>query len=117
MRITDEQLITAVLGSTSNRKAARALGLSERSLYRRLESEELQRKLRDAQGVLLNDAVTQMRRSLTEAASVIVSVMNNQECSPQVRINAADLLLKGYMRLSERAEILDRLDKLEEEYK
>ena len=117
MRITDEQIITAVLGSTSNRKAAETLGVSERSLYRRLQSEELQRKLKAAQGVLVNDAVEQMRRSLTEAASVIVSVMNNREYSPQVRINAAVLGLKGYMRLSERQEIIARLEKLEEEYK
>lgn len=114
MRITDEQIVAALLSSQNNRKAAQALGMTERSLYRRLQSEELQRKLRDAQNTLVDDAVSEMKQNLSAATAVIVSVMNNNEFSPQVRINAADMICRNYLKLSEHIEILRRLDRLEE---
>lgn len=114
MRVTDEQIVTALLSSQSNKKAAQTLGMTERSLYRRLQSEELQRKLRDAQNDLVNDAVSEMKRNLSAATAVIVSVMCNDEFSPQVRINAADMICRNYLKLSEHTEILERLSRLEE---
>ncbi len=113
MRVTDEMIVAALVSCQSNKKAAQKLGITERSLYRRLQSEELQRKLREAQNVLIDAAIMEMKRNLQSSVSVIVSVMNNMECSPQVRINAADMIQRNYLKLSERADILDRLDRLE----
>ena len=113
MRVSDEQIVTALLTAPTNRDAAATLGMNERHFYKRLQSEDLRAKLRAVQEQLLDDSVDMMRRNLTEATSVIVSIMLNQEYSPQVRLNAADLLQRNYLKLSERADVLDRLDRLE----
>lgn len=115
MRITDEQIVSALLGTESNRKAAQRLGMTERSLYRRLQSEELQRKLRDSQNDLVNEAVAEMKKNLSAATDVIVSVMKNKNAAPQTRLYAADLLQRNFLKLSERVDIIERLDRLESE--
>ncbi len=115
MRVTDEEIIAALLNSPTNRDAAATIGMNERHFYKRLQSEELRAKLRAVQEKLLDDTVSEMRKNLTEATAVIVSVMKNPEVSPQTRINAADMLQRNYLKLSERADILDRLDRLEEQ--
>lgn len=116
MRVSDEQIISALLSSENNRKASELLGMTERSLYRRLQSEELQRKLKGSQNALVDEAVSEMKKNLTAATNVIVSVMKNKKVAPQTRLYAADLLQRNYLRMSERADILDRLDRLESDY-
>lgn len=113
MRVTDEQIVTALLTAETNRKAAQSLGMTERHFYKRLQSESLQAMLRAAQEKILDDTVAVLRKNLTAAANVMASVMNDEKVPPQVRLNAADAMTKNYLRLSERADILDRLDRLE----
>ena len=115
MRVSDEQIITTLLTAPTNRDAAATLGMNERHFYKRLQSEELRAKLRAVQEQVLDDTVCEMRKNLIEATAVIVSVMKNPEISPQTRINAADMLQRNYLKLSERTDILDRLDRLEEQ--
>ena len=117
MRITDEQIVSALLATESNRKAAQKLGITERSLYRRLQSEELQLKLRDSQNALVKEAVAKMRKKLSAATDVFVRIMTDENAALQTRCYAADLLQKNFLKLSERSDILDRLDRLEREYR
>ena len=40
--------------------------------------------------------------------------MRDEEAPPQTRLNAADTILRNSMKLSERVDILERLDALED---
>ena len=42
-------------------------------------------------------------------------IMDNSDNAPQVRLNAADAILRHGLRLTEQMDILDRLDELEAE--
>ena len=115
MRVPDEKIIAVLLSSQTNREAAQQLKMNERYFYTRLKDEAFQRKYRAAQTKILDEAVSDMRNNLKDAAAVIVGIMKDDNAAAQIRLNAADMLQRNYLRLSERADVLDRLDKLEEE--
>jgi len=113
MKIPDEKIIAVLLSSQTNREAAQRLKITERYFYTRLQDEAFQRKLQAAQRAILDDVVRDMQSNLKEAASVIVEILKDDSAAAQVRLNAADMLLKSYLKLSERTDIIDRLDRLE----
>ena len=114
MRVSDEKIIAVLLSSQTNREAAQRLKMNERHLYTRLQDEAFRSKLQAAQRKILDDVVLDMQSNLKEAAAVIVGVMRDSNNSPQTRLNAADMLQRNYLKLSERTDVLDRLDRLEE---
>ena len=114
MKVSDETIIAVLLSSQTNREAAKRVGLTERYFYQRTQNEAFQRKYRAAQQKILDDVVQDMKSNLKEAAAVITSVMLDSNNSPQTRLNAADLMIKGYLKLSERADVIERLERLEE---
>lgn len=50
---------------------------------------------------------------MSKAIEELVAVIDDDDTSPQVRLNAIDMLLRHSYRLTEQIEIMERLDKLE----
>lgn len=113
MKVPDEKIIAVLLSSQTNREAAQRLKMNERYLYTRLQDEAFQRKYRAAQREILDDVVFGMQNNLKEAAAVIAEVMRDPKNSPQTRLNAADMLQRNYLKLSEHTDILNRIERLE----
>lgn len=113
MRLTDDEVVAALLSTDTNAAAAQKLGITERTLYLRMNKGAVKPKLEKAQTQILDECLSEMRKHLREAAEITVEIMKNQAVSPQVRLNAADLLQKNFLRLSEHENILERLEQLE----
>ena len=114
MRVTDEEVVAALLEERTNAAAAHRLGMTERSLYLRINKGAVKEKLQKAQGQLLDQCISEMRTHLTRAAETIASVMEDTTVSPQVRLNAANMMQMNYLKLTERADIIVRIEALEE---
>ena len=114
MKVTDEQLVTAIMTHVSNKKAAAALGISERQFYNRTSSPAFKEKLTRARGRVMDNAVALLTGRMNEAIGTMVIIMRDEEAPPQTRLNAADTILRNSMKLSERVDILERLDALED---
>ena len=117
--LSDEQAAQAVAARLNARnvaEAAEACGVSESTFRRWLKADNVQRIMRDAADELVHEAVSQAASTLTGALEVIGAVMNDGKASPQVRLNAANAAINAYLRLSERSDVLSRLDALEEAY-
>lgn len=113
MRLTDEEVVSALLSERTNAAAAQKLGITERTLYQRMTKGAVKPMLEKAQRQLMEECISEMRRHLSGAADTIVEVMEDVTVAPQVRLNAADMLQRNFMKMTERADILDRLDRLE----
>ena len=112
---TDEMIVNAVIASKTNTEAIRTLGINERYFYTRLREKPLQAKLEAARAKLTKEVGGQLRQSLTAAVSVLTEIMQNEEASPQVRVNAANSVIQNYMRITERDEVIARLEAIENE--
>ncbi len=50
---------------------------------------------------------------MTEAVAVVAGIMGENANAPQVRLNAAEAIIRNGMKLTEQTDILSRLDALE----
>lgn len=111
--ITNEQIIAELLNSVSIRAAAKKLELQERTIYDRMKKPEFKKMYADARKEVVEQATARLQNFANQAVSCLALVMSKQEYAPQVRINAADAILRYCLKFSEKADITDKLDQLE----
>lgn len=109
----DEQLIQALLTNRTIKEAAAEIGRSENQVYRRVKQPAFVEKYEAARRQLLHKTTAEIQVHLSTAVQTMVNVMNDDDSSPQVRLNAADCIMKNAMKLTEITDILQRLDRLE----
>lgn len=107
--------VEALLAGRNYEQAAIAAGVHERTLYRwREEVPEFERELERRGRSALQDAARQLTGSLQDAVSFLQDAMRDTDMPPSVRVRAALGLIDRQIRLVEQAEIVKRLDALEE---
>lgn len=114
MRVTDEEIVAASLTHRTNVEAAQAVGMSRGAFYKRLARPEVKALLREAKEGMVRSAITAAQTRSQDAILTIGAVMEDADNPPQVRLNAADMLLRHMVRLTETGEIMDRLAALED---
>ena len=113
MKRSDDEIIAALISSRTYKDAAAALCISERTLYQRLRQDGISEKLAAARAHIVDDAAKALRHNALSAVYVLQSVMENEEIAPQTRVYAAQTVLAQYLKLTEREDILARIDRLE----
>lgn len=88
-------------------------GLSEAQFYKRIRADDFKRKFSKVKDELLNRVTTTMQNGMTEAAQTMLEIMRDEATAPQIRLNAADSIIRNGMRLTEQNDILQRLEELE----
>ena len=111
--IPDEVIVAELLNSVSIRAAAKKLELQERTIYDRMKKPEFKKLYADARKEVVEQATARLQNFANQAVSCLALVMSKQEYAPQVRINAADAILRYCLKFSEKADIADKLDQLE----
>lgn len=109
-----ELVLNALLSYPTIREAAASVPVPESTVYRYLKHPDFKARYEAAKARMVEDAVTFMQTKLSEATQIIVGIMGNAETAPQVRLNAAKAIMDCCMRLTEQAEIMRRLEQLEE---
>lgn len=112
--ISDEKIIACLLAHDTRKAAATALGIKQDTLTARMKAEAFQERYKEAKDNLIKDTVTSLQTRMQEAIKVIADVMNNTSNSPQIRINAADIILRYTVKLTETEELITRIEELEE---
>ena len=113
MILTDEAVISALMENASITSAAKALGVSRSTISKKLKDSNFQKLWQDVRQAAL-DATTAMLQCATgEAVSIARSTLADNIVSPQIRLNAATLILSNALKYTEQGEILRRLDALE----
>ena len=113
VKIERETVISGLLLNGSIRNTANALGVSPSTIYRVCNEEGFQEAYSKAKQHLLQEVCNNLVSTLLEAVDVTKSIMNNTDNSPQIRLNASQILFNTCIRLTEQTEVLQRIEKLE----
>jgi hypothetical protein len=106
-------LIAALAAGASVQAAARAGGLSERTVYRRLEDPAFRKSVNDARTEIVSRSVAKLSAASTEAAETLRKLLYSDK--DFTRLAAARTILELGARLREQQELTERIAALEEQ--
>ena len=110
----DEKILAALVTAGSVRTAASVAGVSESTVRNRLKDADFRAAYEAIKSELLQGATASMLSKLETATETIADVMNDAENPANVRVSAADSLLRHCLRYLATADIERRLSALEE---
>jgi hypothetical protein len=115
--LDDEQqrILDALLTYPSRELAAKSLGISIATLYRRLRDAELRDAERNARQQALGEATASLQRLANDAAHMLAVIMNTDGAPFSARVAAASKLLDLAYRTYELESIVDEVEKLKQE--
>lgn len=113
-QVKDEILIAALITCPTVKEAAKKAGVGETTLHNRKKNPEFQKKYREACVDLVKDHAAAMQIAMGEAVEVLKEVMKDKGEKGAVRASAAEAVLRNGMKITDQANILERLDELKE---
>lgn len=111
--VSQEQIIAGLLVNGTITATAEQIGTSRRTIYKAMQEEGFNKAYSKAKQHLLQEVCNNLVSTLLEAVDVTKSIMNNTDNSPQIRLNAGQILFNTCIRLTEQTEVLQRIEKLE----
>lgn len=107
------RVLAALLTQLTKEKAAAAAVISVSTLKRYLSDSDFQAAYKTALSDLVADASSQARQSMEPALAALRQIVEDRGENAQARISAARSLLEFGLKLTEIADVLQRLDALE----
>lgn len=114
MRVTDNQLISALLSSATIKQASDEVGLSEQAVYSRLRKPAFRAQLQNARDNQFQVISSKLEDANFKALNTLVSILDDSEVSAGIKVRASQTLLDLSLRNREQADILTRIQNLEE---
>lgn len=111
----EEHIINALLTHPTIRQAAEALQMPESTVYNYLRKPGFKTKYNQAKGDLLLQGTTHLQALITRATKTVTDIMDNPENPAQTRLAACRTILEYALKLTEQADIMPRLEALEQE--
>ena len=105
--------LQALLTQPTKQEAAKAAGISPRTLRDYLADPDFQAAYRQAFGQLVHDATRQAQQALSPALSALRDIVEDETETSTARIAAARSLLEYGLRLTELTDILEELEAIE----
>jgi len=115
--VSDEKIISALLANKSIRDVSIKLGIAESVIYGRLRNPSFKKMFDDARTELLEGTKDRLQLEMSGSVAVLAEVRDNTSASPQIRINAADAILRHAYRMTEMLDIITRIEALEKQMK
>ena len=113
MRVSNEQIVSALFSTGTNKAAAAAVGLSERAFYDRVRTDECQALIMQTKAAILESATNAAESRLSAAVCVMDEIMNDAENGAQTRLNAAEALVRQTLKLIELVDVTKRMEAIE----
>lgn len=95
---SDEQIIGALIACYTVEDAASSIGISTRTIYRRLDDVWFRAKLDDALQSLREAREAQALSLVDTAFSTLQETMSDDSAPPSVRVRAAEIALSKFWR-------------------
>lgn len=100
--VSDEQIIAALLSNGTIKAAAAAIGVSERSIYDRMNEGEFKALYKSAKADLIRGAVVNLNMQIQAAVDAVADIMNDTSNNAAVRLQAAQTILNNAGKFSQR---------------
>ena len=109
----DERILTALACGVTVDNAAKACGVSDRTIYRRLKDPKFRRRLRELRSEILQRSAGMLTAASVEGTRTLLTLLRDQS-PPAVRLGAARAVLEIGIKVREAADLADRVTALEE---
>ena len=110
-RITDEQLILAILNNPTQKKAADELGCSQMTVSRRINRTDFRNKLSEKRREIYDSVNNRLVNSSCVAVDVLVSLLESE--SEYIQYSAATKILQLSQDYITQSDIMTKLEALE----
>lgn len=107
--VSDEQIIAALLANHSIGKAAEAVGMNPRTIYKRMGTPTFKAAYSAARADLVRQAVADLNGQMALAVATLVEIMTDAEAPAGARVQAARLLMDNAAKFSDRVADADRM--------
>ena len=114
MRVTDSALISALLTCPTIKLASDEVGLSEQSVYSRLRKPDFREKLQNARNDQFQVISSKLEDANFKALDTLVKILDDKEVSAGIKVRASQTLLDLSLKNREQADIISRIQNLEE---
>jgi len=105
LTLKQEKAILCLLSSTSNEEAAAAAGVSRITLWRWQQQPEFLEKLNEAKQKAIEDAARMIQCASAKAASILITIANDQSAHSAHRVAAAKAILNYSMKIREQEDL------------
>ncbi len=100
--VTDEEIIAALMTSSTIAETASKVGLSARTVYDRMATKPFKALYHGAKTDIVRGAVFKINSKLTEAIETVSELMTDKEVNPAIRLQAAQTIITNAAKFSER---------------
>lgn len=101
-KVTDEQIIAALLAGGTIKAAAAAAGVSERTIYDRMNEGAFQALYKAAKADLIRAAVFSLNGKMQAAIDTVTAIMQDENNNAAVRLQAAQTILNNAGKFAQR---------------
>jgi hypothetical protein len=108
-----EEAVAALLTQRNVEEAAKAVGISTRTLLRWMKEPEFQAAYREARRTAYSQAVARLQQGATAAATTLLKVMLDQTTPASVRVRAAECVMNHSSKAIEIEDVEARVAELE----
>jgi hypothetical protein len=112
---TDEALLTALACGATVEQAARSVGVSPRTVHRRLADPRFRRRLESVRGDMVQRTAGMLTAASLEAVKTLLTLQQGS-VPASVRLGAARAVLEIGIKLRGMAELEQRISALEERF-
>ena len=109
---TKDLIITGLLANTTVRNTSRATGISEATIYRYLGDEQFKQEYEKRRMEMMIDNCHTLQANMGKAINELVDIIDSDKTSPQIRLNAIDMLLRHTYKQTELVDIIKRIEAL-----
>ena len=100
--VSDETIIAALLANGTIKAAAAAAGVSERTVYDRMNTGDFQALYKAAKADLIRAAVFSLNGKINAAIDTVAAIMEDESNNVAVRLQAAQTILNNAGRFAQR---------------
>lgn len=115
MKGNRDKALAALLACSSVRAASEYSGISESTLWRYLKEPEFCTILDQRRAETMQRAAAALNEQLESATQTIQAIMQDNTAPPQTRVNAARAVLEYAAKYDEQANLLRRVERLEQQ--
>ena len=105
----DEIVIAALISNPTVRAAAQVCGVCETQIYSRLRTKAFKDKYDAARLEVLQQSTAYIQGVISEAIQKMRDIMNDENASQQVQLNAAEAIIRTSLKLTEQTDIITQL--------
>lgn len=111
-RLSNEEIIAALIECGTVKKASSFLGCKEHTIYNRMKQPDFEALYSEAKLEIVKTATASIQGHLSEAIQTLIDIMKDPETAAQTRANCAESIIRNSLRLTEQTDIIAQIEEL-----